>query len=640
MKRIDVWACDSDAAALSRGLLRLRCVDVEQVPAEGSIGRYDASERIRECERECDRIKAAMEALAKYDLKKKSFGKKPIETDPDEFVACGAAAEAEKTVDAVLEAAAALADSQKEISAVESRARALNPWLSCDLPLSFGGTDRTRVVLGTLPASVDDAALDEKLADLPAAYRRFETTGTGSQMMFVTVDEGEDLLLRRLNSCGFVRADFPALGEGKTAADGLADCDAELAALAEKSAAADEVLRQSAASLDDLRVLWDVTATSMEEAKLRDRLSKTDHCVILRGWVPEKKEEKVAAFLAGNECAYEISEPDEGDNVPVKLENNKFASCFEWVVAMYSLPAYGTYDPTFIMGICYIVLFALMLADAGYGLMLVLGGFLLPKLLGLNESTKKAFNMFGWCGVGCIITGVLFGGYFGDLPIAILKAYFPSVTPPESLALLVDPVLDPMTFLIIGLGAGVIHLLTAQAVNFSILWKNGQKVDAICDVALVWVLYASIVLFILLPDVGKWALIGAILLLIITGGRNEPNWLKKPVKGLLALYDLISFGSDIISYARILAIALSGTVLAQVFNILATMITTPVVGQVVMLVILLIGHVLNLALSALSGFVHTSRLQYIEFFGKFYTDGGKPYAPMLPSERFVAPKAD
>lgn len=639
MKRLDVWACSPDAEVLSEKLIRLRSVDVETAPLdEETVFRYDSSEKIRDCEKRLEKVAAALDSLYKYSKRKKSFGKQKIRANLDAFVSAGHAERAWKITEEVLSVKDRQTAAEKEKNAAIGQIRALGAWTGLDLPVGFAGTAKTRMILGSLPLSVKDGTVEERLDGLAVAFRQISASSTARYMCFEVLNTDAEMTLRRLNLMGFVRAEFP---EGDAmAADLIRKYEKKVSDAEKETDELERKLSELAVNIDDLEILSDVIGTELEEARMRERLASTGRCVILKGWFPADREEKVSAVLQKIDCAYEISDPDENDNVPVRLENNSFARNFEWVVAMYSLPAYGTYDPTFIMGICYVILFSLMMADVGYGLLLVLGGFLAPKLLKLPEGTKRAFNMFGWCGVGCIISGVLFGGYFGDLPVAIMKAYFPDVTPPETLALLVDPVLDPMTYLIVGLAVGVIHLITGQAVQFSILWKKGQKLDAIFDIGFIWLLYAGIVLFVVFRDVGKWVLIAAVTAIIIAGGRNEKNIIKKPLKGLLALYGLISFGSDIISYSRILAIALSGTVLAQVFNILSTMVTVPVAGPIVMVIILLVGHILNLVLSALSGFVHTSRLQYVEFFGKFYIDGGKPYVPMLPSSRFTEPELD
>ena len=384
-----------------------------------------------------------------------------------------------------------------------------------------------------------------------------------------------------------------------------------------------------AASADLLKMSWDVEMTKYREAELRMKMAATGNCVMIAGWVPEDRRDSVEKLLASSEVAYEFREPEDGERVPVALENNFFARNFEWVISMYSLPAYGTYDPTFVMAVWYCVLFAMMFADVGYGLLLIVGGFLLPKILHLKKSTARAFNMFAWCGVASVVAGVLFGGYFGDLPKAL------GLVSADSLALAVDPVKDPMIFMIVGFAVGFLHLVTGQIVSFAIKWKK-SKTDAVFDHVFYWLIYLGIILIIVAPAPYGYFVAGAGALgVILTAGRHEKNVFMRLPKGFLGLYGLVNFGSDVISYSRILAIALSGAVLGSVFNILATMSPAPAFRIVGMPLILIIGHILNLALSALSAFVHTSRLQYVEFFGKFYVDGGRPYDPFVPSGKFI-----
>ena len=196
----------------------------------------------------------------------------------------------------------------------------------------------------------------------------------------------------------------------------------------------------------------------------------------------------------------DLTEPAEEDDPPVLLKNNGYASNFEWVVAMYSYPKYGTYDPTFIMSIFYFFIFGLMFADVGYGLILILGGLLLPKVLHMKDSMRRMFNMFGYCGFSSVIMGVLFGGWFGDLPYALMvnigqsfptteaaKAAFPLFD-----GLWVNPINDPMTFLIISLGMGAIHLVAGMAVKFVLLCKEKKVFEAIFGIASWWVIFAGI----------------------------------------------------------------------------------------------------------------------------------------------------
>jgi V/A-type H+-transporting ATPase subunit I len=641
MKRIEVWAYGEDSERIVRLLLRQRCVDVDRLipgdaalPGEGFVPASDESETVRALERELSSISVALNALYPYSTRKKSLVRRKIRADVLDFADSQTGALTSKAVSSICAAVTTSEAVAKERSDLLASERLMTAWSAFDLPLGFSGTQEVSLVLGTLPRSVKNAEIEDKLGDLSVAFRPVSETESGRYMSLCCVRSDEQAALRRLSQLGFVRAEFPA--DTGTAAERLSAIAARRARLDAEEAGALKVLKDSAPLIDDIETLHDAVSTRLRMAEYRSRMVGTGSCVLLRGWVPEDRCDRVAEALGSLDCAYGFSDPSDGDKVPVSLKNNFFARNFEWVVAMYSLPAYGTYDPTFVMGVWFCILFSMMFADAGYGLLMALGGFLIPKLLHFDDSLKRAFNMFGYCGLASIVTGILFGGYFGDLPLSLCRFFDPEGVYPESLAILIDPVIDPTAFMIAGLAVGFLHLVSGQFIKFCIVWKK-SRLDAICDYAFYWIIYAGIILLILRPEIGKYVAVAGCALVVLTAGRKEKNIFMKLPKGLLGLYGLVNFGSDIISYSRVLAIALSGTVLAQVFNILATMSPSPVFRILATPLILLLGHVLNLALSALSAFVHTSRLQYVEFFGKFYVDGGRPFAPMLPASRFTEP---
>lgn len=636
MKRLTVWAYAGDADAVAAKLIKLRCVDVDTVGTDSDsyLVRYDPSARIRECENSLASIESAMEPLYPFSKKRGGLGAAPaINVDREAFAADrgGVRSDTAAVVARINGMRERLGAIERELADATAKADAAKPWLGCGLSLDSNGTESTRLVFGSLPTSTEESAIEARLDGLAAAWRVIKRDPNAAYAIFIAERSDADELMRRLNTAGFVRATFP---DGCGCAEEIcAAANERISALTAEREEINQTFCGLAGRLDDLRVLWDTVSTELVGEQLKEKLMATGSCVLLRGWIPEKRTEKVTAALDALGCAYDLTDPEPGDDVPVKLENNRFASCFEWVVAMYSLPAYGTFDPTFIMSFFYVLFFAMMFADVGYGLVLAVGGFLIPRLLHMKPEKAAPFRMFAFCGIGSIITGVLFGGYFGDMPLALIRAFNPEAELPSTLAIVVDPVAQPTTFLLIALALGFVHLVAGQAIKFAIVWKD-SPVDAICDYALFWALYGGLIMLIIVPSVGKWVAIGAAAAIVLTGGRKEKNILMRIPKGFLALYGVVSFGSDILSYSRILALALSGSVLAQVMNILGTMGSSPVAVVVGMIFVFIVGHTINLALSTLGSFVHTSRLQYIEFFGKFYEDGGRPYAPATPSERY------
>ncbi len=622
MKKLEVWAYATDARDLSRRLVRQKCVDVSTVPIDSEyLTRYDSSESKRAAEQDLARYEKVIKILTPFSASKKSNHLESV----DDFKKNGTEAAAEKLCNDVLSADERRTQIEKEIAALQSAKSQASPWLGLDVPLGCSGTKTSTVLLGSISSTVNDRILEEALSEYAAAFRQISFDQSIRNMLVICANQDQSAVQRTLSKLGFTKYEFAE--DTPVASQAVVAADKKIKELRTENNKITKYLVKCGENIDDVRVLWDIAKTHITEAEMRERMAATADCVLLRGFVPEETEANVVKLLSKMDTAYELSDPAEEEypTVPVKLKNNALASCFEWVVGMYSLPVYGSYDPTAVMSIFYIILFATMMADVGYGLLLIIGGFLGPKLMKADKGLSKAMNMFGWCGVGCIITGALFGGWFGNMPSLLFNIEVPA---------LVDPVSDPISFLILGIALGFVHLVAGQVIKFCITWKE-SKIDAICDNAFYWIIYAGIIMLVLVPGTAAYIVLGTgAALVILTAGRKEKNWLLKPVKGLLGLYGLINFGSDLISYARILAIALSGSVLAQVFNVLASISDSPSYKYTAGILILIFGHVLNCVLSSLSGFVHTSRLQYVEFFGKFYRDGGIAYAPMLPSEKF------
>ena len=334
------------------------------------------------------------------------------------------------------------------------------------------------------------------------------------------------------------------------------------------------------------------------------------------------------------------------------LRNNKFAQNFEWVVGMYSYPKYGTYDPTMIMSIFYFLIFGLMFADVGYGALLALGGFLAPPLLKMRDGMRRTLNMFGYCGIACIICGVIFGGWFGDMPYAImvnLLGLFPTTEAAVAAVpffngvqltlggapISLNPMSNPMAFLVVSLGVGALHLIAGFVVKFVLLCKDKHVFAAIFDVGSWLIIFAGAGAFFLHKTVGIAMVVLGVLMIVFTAGRGNKNPILWFFKGLLGLYDAINYAADLLSYSRILALGLASAVIAQVVNMVGTMFVSGVPGFVVLLLVSLIGHSVNMALNVLGSFVHTSRLQYLEFFGKFFEDGGEGFVPVADSNRYT-----
>lgn len=655
MKKLTVLASQRDADKLVRRLMRLRCVEIDAVPLGdlpdgGALLRYDTDTARADAERRVADVNAVLPILDGYAVSAK-HSSRPIEVTAEAFRTTGRLQAARDAVAETLEVYNGRIACQNEHNRLEALCRALAPWMEYDAPAESEGTALCEVWLGTLPPKTLISRVDDALSDLHAGVEEVFRDEDALYIAVLLLKEDADAVARALAGIGFTRQGFKGLpSPAATAAENIKLCQRRLAELDNQLQSAGDHLYRLAEGLGEIKILYDVEMTTLTAAREKQKLAATEQCAVLEGWVPADRVQKVAATLDKIPCAFGMEDPAPDEEPPVLLKNNGYASNFEWVVGMYSYPKYGTYDPTFVMSIFYFVIFGLMFADVGYGILLVLAGFLAPKLLHLKPGMTRMLNMFGYCGISCTIMGFIFGGWFGDLPYAIMTGFmgYESTEAAKAAAPLFNglavtmggsvvsfnPLENPMTFLLVSLAMGAVHLIGGMAVKFVLLCKEGKVFAAIFDIGSYWILFAGIGLLFVNPVVGGITAGVAVLMIVATYGRAQKNPVMKFLMGLKGLYDLINYVSDLLSYCRILALGLAAGVMAQVFNLLATLGGPTVVGYVMFVPILLIGHLLNIAINLLGAFVHTSRLQYLEFFGKFFEDGGVPFAPAQPSDTY------
>ncbi len=646
MKKLTVFAHREETDELTRRLVRLRCLDVRTAPASAEEGlkRYDCEISGVRPEERAARVEEAMTVLSRYATRARSLVRPKAKVDMDAFLSDGSAERAEQTVARTLEIGARQDTVRSEIAKLEVLREAALPYRAFDVPLGIFQTEYTDVLLGALPAGIDMLALGKELYRAGAVAERLSENASGKYISVFCCKSDTAAVSGVLSAYGFVRASFRGIEE--SAEEYLHRIEKQISALRRELEQSEAQYVSLAKELDSVEILYDAVQTELTELACKQQMASTEATVLLLGWVPERSQKRVEELLAKYVCAYELTDPTEEDNPPILLQNNGFAANFEWVLGMYSYPKYGRFDPTFIMSIFYFIIFGIMFADAGYGLVLILACFGGVKLLKPGQSMERFLKMFGYCGISCVVFGVLFGAYFGDLPLAIMRnmmgvpeSELPNLallgSSAANVAVLFDPLQNPMGFLVVSLGIGAIHLIAGMAVKFYILCRDGHPLDAILDIGAYWLLFAGIAMIFLLPTAGIWVTVAAVVLIVLTHGRAEKNPVMKLLKGLLGLYDLISYVSDLLSYSRILALGLAAGVIAQVVNILGTMGGASIVGFVGLVVAFAIGHLLNIAINVLGTFVHTSRLQYIEFFGKFYEDGGVPFEPAVPSEKYT-----
>ena len=309
------------------------------------------------------------------------------------------------------------------------------------------------------------------------------------------------------------------------------------------------------------------------------------------------------------------------------------------------------------MSFFYVFLFGLMLSDAAYGLIMFLGCFfVLKKFPRMEQSMKKAIKMFMYCGISTLIWGILFGGYFGDAIDVVARTFFHVDVPEGGLvkALWFVPLNDPMRMLMYSMAFGVIHLFTGLAMKGYMLLKDKKIMDFFCDVVLWYVFLIGLILMLLPSPIfasisqippetfpafvgtaGKVLTIVGALGLLFMSGRANKNFGLRLALGAYDLYNVTGWLSDVLSYSRLLALGLATGVIASVINQMGSMVGDGILGAIVFILVFIIGHAMNMAINILGAYVHTNRLQFVEFFGKFYEGGGKPFNPFKLNMKYV-----
>ena len=514
---------------------------------------------------------------------------------------------------------------------VRSEQLALQPWTACDIPLEEKGTASTAVLLGTVPNTVDFDAMAGAVESAADAGVRLLSQDREQQYLEVLVHKAsQQAALEALRTYGFSFAQLKDLTG--TAAENIRTLDGELRQIEKDRTAEIEAIKALGGSWDELRLCVDQVTQVLDTENAKERLLTGGAVLYLEGWLEASAEPELKKALAGFDCAWELLEPkpEEYPQVPVKLKNNIFTRCMNTVTEMYSLPAYDGVDPNPLMAPFFIVFFGVMMADMGYGLLMMAGTqFVLRKTKPKNPNFME---LFFWCGVSTFIVGALTGGFFGDFIPQLLKIINPAST--FEMPALFTPLTNTMEIMGASLVMGLIQIFTGMTVSVVKKVQDGDFIDALFSEITWWIILGGTALAIF--GIGSVAgvpvvLVIGILMLVLGGTRNAKGFGK--VTSLIGLVynGVTGYFSDTLSYIRIMALMLSGSVIASVFNTLGA-----TFGNVILFVIIsMVGNALNLALNLLGCYVHDLRLQCLEFFGRFYKEGGRPYQPLAIDTKYV-----
>ena len=542
-----------------------------------------------------------------------------------------------------------IAEEKAEILKLQAQAESLVPWLDMDVPLDFSGTETTAAFIGTLPDThtIEDiyAGIALNGPEIGAVTAEIISALPEQTCIFALCEKNDATAVgTSLNAMGFAR---PAVHSKKPPKEQIKSLQDKIEEYRQTIKKNEDEIKSYSEKRAAIEFLADYDSMRFEKYSAIDRLMQSKRTFILTGYVPSRKAQKLETDLNSRfDLAIEFSDPSEDEDVPVSLKNNGFAAPVESVVESFSLPGKGEVDPCAVMAVFYYFLFGMMLSDAAYGfIMALICGIVIWKHKNMDEGLKKTLRMFFYCGISTIFWGVMFGGYFGDATTVIGKTFFGVNI--ELKPVWFAPLNQPMRLLVFCMLVGVIHLFVGLGISFYQSWRAKKYSDAIFDVLFWYMLVGGLIVLLLstqmmvnmfslkfiVPQAAAKvatviAIIGAVGI-ILTGGRESRNPVKRIMKGLYSLYNITGYLSDILSYSRLLALGLATGVIASVVNKMASMVAGVggIIGVILFIIIFVLGHVMNILINLLGAYVHTNRLQYVEFFGKFYSGGGRKFIP-------------
>ena len=632
MKHLRLLGMESEREALLKAMQDMECVEISSIDGSEEAlksGFAKPDDKALMSAQEASRAyRTALASLDRFAPEKKGMFRKRQGVSRAAFFSAESEENARTAAETINKDTRRLGEIESERTKNEALRATLAPWLTVDAPL--GGADGALAVFfGTVGLNVTDDAL-KALADSLDGLLTWQQASSDRSLRYLLVmchGSVKERALSALRDLGFSTVSFRGMtGTAKENDKALAE---NLAALEKERQEIEQRIAGLGGKREALLEASDRAAIALRREEAKSRLVGTDKVFLLEGWLPADRCAALEKTLEPFTCAIETREPteDEYPQVPVQLKNNKLTRPLNMVTEMYSLPAYGTLDPNPLMAPFFILFYGIMMADMGYGLLMMIASVIISKKYRPKGTSGELFSLLGLCGISTFIMGALTGGFFGDFLTQLVAIVSPGTV--FALPKLFDP-LDDLTMILIGsMALGMVQIVTGMAISLIEKCKRKKFLDAFFEEITWWIVFIGIALLAL----GKGAAVlyvGCALVLLgpIVQGKG---WGR--LTGVFgSLYNHVTgYFGDILSYTRLMALMLAGSVIAQVFNMLAAM-----PGNVIAFIIIsMLGNAMNFGLNLLGCYVHDLRLQCLEFFNKFYVDGGKPFRPMTLDTEYV-----
>ena len=660
MQRISICALKKDRKAILEKIQSMGIMEMSQVAEdEDGFEKMDTISARQSFEKKASLSESALDILDAYAPEKKSMfasleGKKLVESDQFAKITAKKEEILEKA-ERIVACNKEIAEHKAESAKLENQIEALVPWLSLDVPMNCKGTGKTAMLLGTMPGETTLESVYEQIQTGEAQTDAVDVEIINSDqdatylaVLCLKADAGA--VEEALRAAGFAK---PSQTVHAVPAKETAELKTKIEQLNKKIEEIEEEIKGCAKFREELKVIGDYYRMRAKKYEILGTLPQSQRTFVISGYIPKKAAGAVEKAIGEHyDCVIDIDELKEDEEPPTVLQNNAFSSSVEGVLEAYGLPHKGEFDPTTIMSFFYVFFFGMMLSDAAYGAIVAIACFVvLKKYPRMSASMHKSIKLFMFCGLATIVWGILFSGYFGDAVDVIGRTFFGvevSVPP-----LWFAPLNDPMKLLIYSMAFGLVHLFVGLGIKGYMQIKDKQYLDFFCDVVLWFIFLIGLIMMLIPSDIfasiaqvkivfppvlntlaKALSIIGAVGLLLMSG-RSSKNPVLRLALGAYDIYNITGWLSDVLSYSRLLALGLATGVIASVVNQMGSMLGGGIVGAIGFAIIFVIGHAMNLSINLLGAYVHTNRLQFVEFFGKFYEGGGRPFEPFETDTKYV-----
>lgn len=559
--------------------------------------------------------------------------------------------------DEVLDLEKSIQESKATITRKENKIASLSPWKKLDIPLNTEKTKKTKVFIGTFPDKISSEDLyriaTEGLEEpIPVTTEILYDENQITNVCVIATNRVAEKVEENMRAHGYSKLPFLSHRIPDKAIEKRQN---DISIEKENIEKAEEKIATYAKYIEEFKIASDYYRTRSEKYRVLGTLPQSDKVFFIQGWTEASKADAIKKALEDKfGVVVEIEQDDE--HAPIKLKNNHFSEASEGVLESYGLPTHGRVDPTTVMSFFYVFFFGMMLSDAGYGiLMAIVCGIVILKFPRMEKGLNKMLRLFFWCGLSTAFWGFMYGGFFGDA-IDVIAHTFCGVPADQQVLkpIWFAPLEEPMRLLIYCMLFGLIHLFAGLGMKGYEYLRQKDIVGFISDV-IAWYMFITGLVLMLLPTsifasiagtqivfspamvtFSKVLTIAGVVIIVLMSGRANKNWGLRIALGAYDIYGITGWLSDVLSYSRLLALGLATGVIANVINMMASM-----NGNIVIFIIVFIlGHTLNILINLLGAYVHTNRLQYVEFFGKFYDGGGKAFEPFKIINRYIEIKED